>query len=110
MYPSKHKHYSEYGRLLLDARRREFAPAVAAIRRGLRTVVPPALLSLLSWHELQVSVFVVVFFRVCLFALDRHLWSVENGIFIANATPTCCTSFTNTMLNTQQHFSVCSRH
>jgi hypothetical protein len=47
---------SEYGKLLLAFRKKEFKVQCDAIRRGLATVVPLQLLSLFTWQELEVQV------------------------------------------------------
>jgi Ran GTPase-activating protein (RanGAP) involved in mRNA processing and transport len=47
---------AQYCAAALAARRRELAPALAALRSGLEAVVPPAVLALLTWRALEARV------------------------------------------------------
>lgn len=46
----------EYAGLVVDTRLAESRPQAQAVRRGLETVVPQSMLSLLTWQELEVHV------------------------------------------------------
>jgi len=48
--------YHEFCRAVVEYRLNEFTPQVQAMRRGLATVVPAALLSLFTWEELEIQV------------------------------------------------------
>jgi hypothetical protein len=43
----------EYARMLEETRLREAAPAIAALRRGFTSVIPPRALALLTWRDIE---------------------------------------------------------